>query len=172
MPASIDYPDGILPLPLVANASHKETKRLLRTTFDSGYVEVRKRFTRIPVDFKVQIILDQSSLSFFQAWYANTLDYGVNWFNMDLPVGDSIQSAHECRITDNPDYKLEGRLYRVNLKIEAIELNLGIDYDEVMEGVIETLGGVRGFDKASEYLDKFDTFVNTTFPSSGYGPGA
>lgn len=169
MSVSIDYPKELLPLPLVANAKHKEAKRLLRTTFDSGYAEVRKRFTKIPVNFTIQLLLKQSELSYFQAWYAYTLDYGVNWFNMELPVGDSIQSQHECRITDNPNYVLQGRLYRVNLKIEAIELNLGIDYDEVMEGVIETLGG---FDKASEYLDKFDTFANTTFPSSGYGPGA
>jgi hypothetical protein len=172
MATSIDYPDTVLPGPLVANPTHTETKRLLRTTMDSGYAVVRKRFTKVPVNFTIQILLDQSSLSFFQAWFAGDLDYGVNWFNMKLPVGDSLLSSHECRFLENPQYTLEGYHWKVNAKIEAIELNLGINYDAVMEGVIATLGGIRGFDTASSYFDKFDVALNTTFPSSGYGPGA
>lgn len=170
--AAIDYPDTILPLPLVTNVSHVEGNRVLRTTMDSGYAVVRKRFTRVPVNFTFQLLLDQSSLAFFQAWFAETLDYGVNWFNMDVPVGADIRSSHECRFLENPKYTLDGYYYRVNIKVEAIEMNLGIDYDAVMEGLIATLGGVRGFDIASTYLDRLDVAINTTFPSSGYGPNA
>jgi hypothetical protein len=172
MATSINYPDNVLPGPLVANPSHSETQRLLRTTMDSGYIVVRKRFTKVPTNFNVQILLDQSSLSFFQSWFAGDLDYGLNWFNMNLPVGESLQSSHECRFLENPKYTLEGQYWRVSAKIEAIELNLGVNYDEVMEGVISTLGGIRGFDIASSYLDKFDVSLNQTFPASGYGPAA
>lgn len=170
--AAISYPDNILPGPLVANTQHSEGERLLRTSMDSGYSVVRKRFTKVPVFFDIQLLLDQASLSFFQSWYANTLDYGVNWFNMDMPVGDGLQVAHECRIVGNPKYSLTGQLWRARLKVEGVELSLGIDYDAVMEGVIATLGGVRGFSTASSYFDKFDVALNTTYPSSGYGPAA
>lgn len=170
MPTSINYPDTVLPGPLVVNPTHNETERLLRTQMDSGYIVLRKRFTQVPVNFSIQIVLDQSSLSFFQAWFAGDLDYGLNWFNMDLPVGNSLQSSHECRFLDIPKYTLEGLHWKVSAKIEAISLNLGVNYDETMEGVIATLGGVRGFDIASSYFNKFDVALNQTFPASGYGP--
>lgn len=170
--ATIDYPHDILPSPLVANTSHSENNRLLRTTMDSGYSVIRKRFTRINSIFNIQILLDQSSLSFFQAWLANTLNYGVNWFNMNIPVGDSIVSEHECRLLDNPRYTLNGTLWRVDMRLEAVEINLGIDYDSVMEGFIATIGGVRGFDTASRYINILDNQVNVLYPSSGYGPAA
>ena len=167
--ATINYPDSVLPGPLVASASHTETKRLLRTDMDSGYSVVRKRFTRVPVNFTVQLLLNQSALSYFQAWFAGSLDYGLNWFNMDLPVGESLLSQHECRFLDNPKYTLDGLLWRVSAKIEAIEMILGVEYDAVMVNVIATL---EGFDPTSIYLDKLDVAINTTYPSSGYGPNA
>ena len=141
--AAIDYPDTLLPGPLVKGSGHVETDRLLRTEMDTGYAVVRKRFTRVPVDFTVQLLLSQGQLGFFQSWFAGTIDYGASWF------------------------KLDGNRWRVDAKIEAIELNLGLDYDVVMQGVISTLGG---FESASTYFDKFNVAINTTFPSSGYGP--
>ena len=165
--ASIDYPDSVLPGPLVSNASHVETQRLLRTDMDSGYAVVRKQFTQVPVNFNIQLLLTQPALSYFQAWFSGTLDYGLNWFNMDLPVGDALLSQHECRFLSNPKYTLDGVLWRVTAKIEALELNLGVDYDTVMQGVIATLGG---FDLASTYFDNLDVAINDTYPASGYGP--
>jgi len=167
--ASIDYPKEVLPLPLVASATVTESdRRLLRTSMDSGYTVVRKRFTTVPVDFVVNLIYTQSQLSYFQAWYANTLDHGLNWFNMELPVGDSLLSVHEVRFSAEPAYSLEGKLWKVAFKIQGVAMNLGIDYDVVMLGLIESLGG---FDAASLYFSKLDVAINTTYPSSGYGPG-
>lgn len=166
--AAIDYPDEILPNPLVQSTKVNEGPRVLRTKMDSGYRVMRKRFTKVPAFFSFQLLLDTDSLSFFQAWFSDTLDSGINFFNMDLPVGDSLVSPHECRFSEEPQYILNGHLWTVNLKVEAIEMNLGIDYDEVMEGVIETFDGVRGFKVTGTYLDKFDVFVNTRWPAMAY----
>lgn len=172
MATSINYPNNVLPLPLVANPTHSEIDRLLRTAMDSGYAVVRKRFTTVPVNFIVQFLVNQDTLSFFQSWFANDLDYGVNWFNMDLPVGDDLQSSHECRFLENPKYILEGYNWRINAKIEAVSLNLGLNYDDIVLGMIATIGGVGGFTIASTYLDNFDVAINQTFPASGFGPVA
>lgn len=122
--AAIDYPSEILPLPLVAKASHMEGERILRTSIATGYDQVRKRFTRFPVNFDLQLLLDQGSSSYLHVWYVDTLDVGLSWFNMELPVGDGLLSIHECRFIDNPKYTLNGVHWKVQLKIEAIELQL------------------------------------------------
>ena len=41
-----------------------------------------------------------------------------------------------------------------------------------MAGFIATIGGVRGFDTASRYINILDNQVNVLYPSSGYGPAA
>lgn len=165
---AIDYPTDDLPLPLINKASHKERNPLLRTKMDSGYAVVRRRFTVVPVDFDLQLMLDQDSLGFFQDWFANILDYGVNSFNMEVPVGASLLSEHECRFIKNPKYTLSGQHWKVAMKIRATELEQGPVYDEVMLGVIESLGG---FEDTGIYLDKLDVAINITYPSSGFGPG-
>lgn len=174
--ALIDYPVSVLPLPLVfASPSHSEKERLLRTQMDSGFEVVRKRFTRIPVNFSFELILTQGALSFFQAWFAEEIDFGLNFFNMDMPVGDSLLSSHEVRFLENPKYTLNGKLWKVSAKIEALEINLGINYDSVTLGLIDSLGGPKKatkFEQASIYFDKFDVAVNVTYPDSGFGPGS
>ena len=90
---SINYPSSVLPLPLISNARHVEEKRLSRTVMDNRYAIVRKRFTKVPVNFDFQLILDQSDLSYFQDWFVTDLDYGLNFFNMDMPVGASLLSS-------------------------------------------------------------------------------
>ena len=170
--ATIDYPKEILPKCTLANNSHQERQRIIRTSMDSGYIVARKRFTTVPVDFTFNLVLDQQSLNYFQAWFADTLDHGLNWFNMDLAVGVDANSTHECRFIDDPKYSMTGNLYNVSANIEAVSLNLGINFDEPMQGLIASIGGVRGFEKTEEYLEKFDKIINEDYPSSGYGPTA
>jgi hypothetical protein len=82
---------------------------------------------------------------------------------MNMPVGDSIQSSHEIRFIENPNYTWNGKFCTVTCKCEGNELNTGINYDTVMLGLIASLGGgVRGFETASNYLDKIDVAVNET----------
>jgi hypothetical protein len=160
---SINYPSSVLPLPLISNARHVEEKRLSRTVMDNRYAIVRKRFTKVPVNFDFQLILDQSDLSYFQDWFVTDLDYGLNFFNMDMPVGASLLSSHEIRFLQNPNYTWNGNLCTVNAKCEGTELNLGIYYDSVMIGLIESIGGVRGFDTTTLYFDKIDKAINITY---------
>jgi hypothetical protein len=63
---------------------------------------------------------------------------------------------------------MTGNLYRVEATIEAVEMAIGLDYNEVIEGLIASLGGVRGFDVTSTYIDKLDVAINQTYANSGY----
>jgi hypothetical protein len=120
---TVNYPHGVLPSALVTSASHVEDKRIIQTTINDGYRNARKRFTQIPVNFNFQLILDESSLSYFQAWFANELDYGLNWFNMNMPVGEGLESSHVLRFLQNPTYTWNNNLCTVNAKCEGTELN-------------------------------------------------
>lgn len=167
--SDIDYP-SFLPSPLVSAYSVKEGDRLLKTEMDNGYSVFRKRFTTIPATFKTSFIMDENDVNFFQSWYASGLDYGLYWFNMDLAVGAGNAVTHECRFLDNPTYALKGNLWSIKVNIQAISMVVSTtDYDSVIIGVIETLGGLSD---ASIYFDKLDNAVNVQFPSSGYGPNA
>lgn len=169
MPAAIDYPSALLPLPLISGYQNQDKDPNIRTEMDSGYVVVRNRFTSTFLIAQVELLLTQDEISFFEQWFSSTLNKGVSWFNMDLAVGASLTASHECRIQNQPQAQLVGINWRVSFTIEAIARDLGPTYDSTLQGLIISLGG---FEKASEYFNKLDTAINITYPSSGYGPNA
>jgi len=168
--ATVKYPSNLIPSPLVKEYNLKESNRILKTEMGDGYTVFRKRFTNIPSVFNVSFLFKQNELDFFQAWYKEEINLGQDFFNMDLAVGKGPTVEHECRFLNNPVYKLNGILWEVKVEVQAIQLIVSTtNYDSVIIGVIDTLGGLE---ESSIYFDKLDVFVNTTFPASGYGPNA
>tara|TARA_R110000868_G_scaffold33755_7_gene122242 strand:- start:5073 stop:5585 length:513 start_codon:yes stop_codon:yes gene_type:complete len=169
--ATENYPSSVLPPPLIKGYQYSEEERILTTSMDNGWKVKRKRFTSIPAIFTFSLALDISSLSYFQAWFAGDIDYGLDWFNMDMAVGAGLLTTHEVRFLENPSYKSNGLLWSVSAKIEATEMALGLNYTSDDLSFIAAVGGVRGFDKAAATMIQFDVSVNTTYPNSGYGQG-
>lgn len=163
---SINYP-SVLPLPLVNSASYTEKSHVIRTDIDSGYAVVRKRFTKVPVFFDLGFLMSQENTGLFESWYANQLDYGVNFFNMDLPVGSGIRKSHVCRVIGEPNVSLNGLHYSITMRVEAVELQRDPDYNDV---ILEWANDLGGLTNVTTWLDGFDTLINTTYPASGYGP--
>ena len=159
--AAIDYPNSLLPSPIISAYTVAEGNRMLITDLDSGYRVKRKRFTKVPATFGLALLLNQAQASYFQAWFAETLDYGLNWFNMNLAVGDSLTSSHEVRVLSDPQYSLNGTLWNVIFTVEAVEMNLGIDYSATMESLFISLGGLES---SSNSFDAFDYALNTIYP--------
>lgn len=166
--ASIVYPSNVLPNPLIANYNYKDVDKTIQTDMDSGYMKKRRRFTTGPTIFNISLLMDQGALSYFEAWYEEVLLSGLEWFDMELAVGDGTCSVHEVRFMDTPQVQSNSNKYNVTGQIMALKKNIGILYDDVMLGLIESLGG---FDQASIYFDKLDVAINVTYPNSGYGPG-
>jgi hypothetical protein len=165
---SIDYP-GVLPLPLVNSASYVEKSHLISTDIDSGYAVVRKRFTKVPVFFDLGFLMSVNDAGLFESWYANQLDYGLNYFNIEVPVGGNIRRSHVCRIIGKPNFSLNGNHFNVTIRVEAQELGRDPEYDDVILGWADDLGTLGD---VTTWLEGFDTLVNTTYPASGYGPNA
>lgn len=93
---------------------------------------------------------------------------------MSLSNGSGPATAHEVRFVDYPTIEYaEGVMTKVTAKLLGVEqIVTGIAYTETVIGLIGSLGGIRGFDTASNNLNKFDTALHVTYPSSGYGPAA
>jgi hypothetical protein len=160
--ADITYPSGVIPLPLIAGYKHNERNRFAVTEMDNGDIKKRLRFKDVRVDFDCSLLMTKYQLEFFQSWFANTLSWGLYWFNIDMAVGASMASTHECRFKEDPVYSLNGVLWDVKFKLEGLKLNLGVTYDENMIAFITENGGI---DNTLELLQRIDTFTNVTLPS-------
>lgn len=159
--ATIDYPEIVLPAPLISLYSYKDVTRRIRTDMDNGYARERRRFTKAPTRFNFSLSLDQGALSYFEAWYAEVLLNGLEWFNMPIAIGDGRQSISEVRFLGEPAISANSDRWNVSATIETVNKNLGILYDDVTLGLIASLGG---FDQASASFDQFDFDFNVSLP--------
>ena len=161
--ADITYPTASLPRPLVADYSLQDGDSISRTRMDSGYAVYRKNFTTMPVVFDVSFIMSGVQYTYLLNWMKDDLKGGAAWFNIDLLTGQKPGITHECRFLEPPKATMTGIYWGVTCTLQAIELILleYADYDTVMLGLIESLGGLE---PASIYLDIFDTFVNEDYP--------
>ncbi len=160
---TINYPDTVLPAPLISNYTYKDVTRRIRTEMDNGYARERRRFTKAPTRFNFALSLEQGALSYFEAWYAEVLLNGLEWFNMKVAVGDGRQSEQEVRFIGEPSITANSDRWNVSATIETVNKNIGILYDDVVLGLIESLGG---FDQASNSFDQYDFDFNISLPQA------
>lgn len=75
---------------------------MLRTAMESGRARQRVNFPDSPELVSFTWNFDAAQAAFFRGWYARTLSYGVEWFNMPLQLPEGFQ-RYECRFTGKPD---------------------------------------------------------------------
>jgi len=96
---------------------------VLRTTMDAGPVKTRLRFTMVPEQFTVSLLLTQVQRLSFLNFYKSSLNYGVDVFSWHHPAnktagGDSIQA--NCRFTSVYNMVPNGIDFTVSFSMEVI----------------------------------------------------
>ena len=95
----IDYPRDYLPLPLRDGYGFKAVSPLLRTEMQSGRARQRQRFTSVPTMAAVSWIFSDNQALIFEAWFAETLKSGAEWFTCPLKTPEGIRD-YTARFTD------------------------------------------------------------------------
>lgn len=94
---------------------------VIRTDFDAGFAQVRKRFSAVPTTFQGTMILDRAQYTALQTFYDVTLNAGTKTFQKHDP---SIGGLATFRFRARPSYthitaeNSSTRLYRVQIQIE------------------------------------------------------
>lgn len=135
-----------------------QSENQLRTDFEQGPARSRRRFTRQVATSEFSMSLSAPEFATFKRFFAEDLDYGVNWFNFPIWTG-SDYTSHEVRMqepyTASDDVALD--YTRVSVRLEIRNLVL-------LSLLAACFVGLYGFENLSSWGNTLDTFVNTTYP--------
>ena len=90
-----------LPGPLVSGYSATRQDPILRTGMDAGAPRARRRYTDTADYLDCSWAFDQAEMNIFKWFYEETLNDGLEWFDMDVDVGGQEnvigKQTYECR---------------------------------------------------------------------------
>ena len=74
--------------------SQERESALIRTEMDSGPPRQAKIKSRVMITRNVNIYLDsKTSLTDFETWYQDTINYGASWFDFTDPITGLVVQA-------------------------------------------------------------------------------
>lgn len=98
-----------------------------RTPFDNGRARQRQRFEAIPTGFDVEWLLTDDEFNIFEAFVRIKLNGGADWFTIQLPATQGIQTVTARFIKGEYRARSKGVLnWVVSAKLET-ENNYGLD---------------------------------------------
>lgn len=86
--ADTDWP-ATLPQSQFLGLTYQAVDGRVRTAMDAGPAKMRRRFTGVPKNVDVPILLTGTQLATFNTFFHTTLAEGVLSFNWDSPIDDS-----------------------------------------------------------------------------------
>lgn len=100
----IQYP-AKLPLPLQEGYGLSTVDPMRATQMVTGRTRYRVRHKYVPTDVRFNFNFSEAEAGFFEAWYARTLNNGLEWFEIQLqtPAGFTTYQAHFKGIYQGPD---------------------------------------------------------------------
>ena len=100
----IQYP-AELPLPLQDGYGLSTVDPMQATQMVTGRTRYRVRHSYVPNEVRFNFNFSEAEAGFFEAWYARTLNNGMEWFEMplQLPSGFTTYQAHFKAIYQGPD---------------------------------------------------------------------
>lgn len=113
-----DFP-STLPAPLLSGYSGQPANAAIRTDFDAGPARQRKRFTATPHQLDVSWRFKLSEMSVFRDFYRDDINLGVDWFSIDLDVGDGISSLVARFVGAYQYSRLSPNTWQVSAKLEV-----------------------------------------------------
>ena len=89
---TIYYP-ALLPPPNQSKYELQPTDPVIRTQMDSGSPRNRRRFTQYPTQIPVEWTFTTTEFRLFEAWFVQTINAGVSWFDVGIANGMGITSC-------------------------------------------------------------------------------
>lgn len=100
---AIEYPT-VLPLGQRNGRSYKTVQTVKRSTMVSGRARQRKKYPKVPTMTGLTFLFNDVETQAFEVWFHETLNDGVNWFNMPLrtPLGLGKHYSRFTGMYDGP----------------------------------------------------------------------
>src|SRR5262245_47995841 len=93
------FPIG-LPEPFFEPYTLEPQPNTIRTDMEAGAVRMRRRFTGRIKQFTLGWILTSAQVSTFTTFYEADIKDGVEWFDMNLDLGNGVNTLSECRFME------------------------------------------------------------------------
>lgn len=91
---------------------------LIRTEMDAGPAKVRLRYTAVPEEFNISLVLTKTQLdTFVNTFFRNALHYGADTFLWKHPV---TQAAATCRFTSMYNVVPHGLDFKMTISMEIL----------------------------------------------------
>lgn len=114
--ATINWP-STLPSPLLEGYKKEIVESVLRQKPDSGPPIARRRFTSGGETIVFKLIINDTQLDTLEIFYYNTTNYGVELFNFNDPLTNTIK---ECQFTAPPFYEvISQNLIKATIQVRA-----------------------------------------------------
>jgi hypothetical protein len=113
-----DFP-STLPAPLLAGYGGEPANAVIRTDFEAGPARQRRRFTATPHQLDVAWRFKPAEMIAFREFFKVDINLGVDWFNVDLDIGDGLAS-YVARFIGAYKYdRLSPNAWHVTAKLEV-----------------------------------------------------
>ena len=102
--------------PLIRGYNKTKLDSRLTTNVDAGPPKVRNRFTAVPANIRLNLVIDKEQMQVLENFYYTTLNNGVRLFEWVDPRTNQIKTYRFLSpYTENP---ISGDLYDVVLELE------------------------------------------------------
>ena len=117
----IEYPKG-LPAGLQSGSSYQTVSPMQRSTLVTGRAIQRRRYTNVPTSRKISWVFNQVQAQAFEAWFRDSLNDGVSWFECPLktPLGCFDYTARFTDIYSGPS-RVGPDLWSISAELELRE---------------------------------------------------
>lgn len=116
------WPAGLPQSPLIDSFSEQVQDTRVRTTFDSGPPQMRRRFTATLRYFSCAFILTKAQVATLDAFVQTTLNGGTSQFQWKHPRTGATINLRFVEIPSYDGYSADedGPLFRVQCKLEML----------------------------------------------------
>ncbi len=90
---------------------------LIRTDMEAGPAKVRLRYTAVPEEFNISLVMTKTQFESFITFFKQTIHYGADTFLWNHPV---TRTASNCRFTGMYNAVPHGIDFKVTIPMEIL----------------------------------------------------
>lgn len=91
---------------------------LIRTDMEAGPAKVRLRYTAIPEEFSISLVMTKKQFEDFVTFFKQDIHYGADTFTWNHPVTRAI--SNNCRFTSMYNASPHGLDFKVTISMEIL----------------------------------------------------
>ncbi|OED34592.1 hypothetical protein AB832_07140 [Flavobacteriaceae bacterium (ex Bugula neritina AB1)] len=125
------FPHDMFKYPLIRGYTMAFIDNVARTKMAGGVARQRRRFTSVPTTVQASFTLVDDMYEFFRAWYVHKINYGADYFLMNLKIGKDCKEQIVRFTKPYTSNLISDRHFDVNVTLEILKIHV-IDEDDLI----------------------------------------